>query len=43
MANPITAITEWPFLNEPLYRWALFFLAMILIFAAWRAILMRAD
>lgn len=41
MTNPITAVTGWDFLNEPLWRWALFVLALIFILTAWRAILMR--
>lgn len=41
MANPVEAVTGWKFLQEPLYRWALFILALILILTAWRAILMR--
>lgn len=30
---------NWPFLNEPLYRWAIFLVAITLIAAAWRGVL----
>lgn len=41
MNNPVSGITDWKFLNEPLYRWTLFVFALICILAAWRAILHR--
>jgi hypothetical protein len=41
MENPVSAVTGWKFLQEPLYRWALFVFALIMILTAWRAILMR--
>lgn len=42
MTNPFKSITDWPFLQEPLYRWALFIVAITMILWAWRAILHRA-
>jgi len=30
---------EWTFLNEPLYRWAIFAIAMGLILAGWAGII----
>ena len=33
--NYLANITNWPFLNEPLYRWAIFALAMALIGLGW--------
>lgn len=33
--NPLT----WQFLDEPMYRWAVFLLAMILILAGWSTVL----
>jgi hypothetical protein len=41
MTNPLSSVTDWKFLQEPLYRWALFVFALICILAAWRAILHR--
>lgn len=41
MENPVSAVTGWTFLQEPLWRWFLFVLALILILSAWRAILHR--
>lgn len=35
----INKIKNWPFLQEPLYRWAIFFVAMCLIAAVWRCVL----
>lgn len=35
----LDSITKWPFLNEPLYRWAIFLLALILIMGTWGMIL----
>ena len=32
-------IKNWPFLNEPLYRWAIFTGAFLLILATWACIL----
>lgn len=33
------SITSWQFLNEPLYRWWIFFLALALSAYAWHGIL----
>lgn len=35
----INAITDWEFLNEPLYRWALFWFALMMIGWSWNGIL----
>jgi hypothetical protein len=35
----LNGIKNWPFLNEPLYRWALFFVAMCIIAMVWRDVL----
>jgi hypothetical protein len=35
--NPFT----WDFMNEPLYRWFIFFIAITLFAAAWGAVLMH--
>lgn len=32
-------IYDWNFLNEPLWRWAIFYVAIILIATTWRFIL----
>jgi hypothetical protein len=32
-------IKNWPFLNEPLYRWAIFAFAMIIILMVWGTVL----
>lgn len=37
--NPVSAVANWAFLDEPLYRWALFFGAMLGIAVAWDGIL----
>ncbi len=39
MSNPFTATADWTFLNEPLYRWAIFIFALGLILMAWRGVL----
>jgi len=39
----LKSITNWPFLNEPLYRWAIFIIALIFILAAWRIVLSYVD
>ncbi len=41
MENPVSTVTGWTFLQEPLWRWFLFVFALILILSAWRAILHR--
>jgi len=28
-------LTNWPFLNEPIYRWFIFVIVMILFLAVW--------
>jgi hypothetical protein len=38
-SNPITAVATWSFLNEPLYRWGLFFLAVGAMGVAWDGII----
>lgn len=37
--NVVSNLTGWSFLNEPLWRWFLFFGALILISVAWKGIL----
>jgi hypothetical protein len=37
MVNPFT----WDFLNEPLYKWFIFFVAMCAFAAVWGAVLMH--
>lgn len=39
MGNLFSSIKNWQFLQEPLYRWAIFFVAMCLIAGAWRCTL----
>ena len=38
-------IKNWPFLNEPLYRWAIFVGALLMILFAWSCVLeyMKGD
>lgn len=35
----LDSITGWTFLDEPLYRWAIFIVAIILILWAWSGVL----
>ena len=37
--NPVTDFAKWTFLQEPLYRWVLFFVALALIGWAWRGVI----
>lgn len=37
--NVITNAASWQFMNEPLYRWFIFFGALILISWGWKGIL----
>lgn len=37
--NVISNVTNWTFLDEPLYRWVLFFGAIILISWFWKGVL----
>jgi hypothetical protein len=37
--NPLNNVINWEFLDEPLYRWALFFLAVAGMGVAWRGVL----
>lgn len=39
MQAVLDSITSWPFLNEPLWRWALFAGAMLAISWGWHGIL----
>lgn len=32
-------IKNWPFLNEPLYRWVIFLFAMIIILMTWGTVI----
>lgn len=35
----LNQITNWEFLNEPLYRWAIFWIALAAIAYAWNGII----
>lgn len=35
----INGISDWQFLQEPLYRWALFFFAVLLFLMVWNGVL----
>ncbi len=35
----VTNLTGWKFLNEPLWRWFIFFGALMLIAWAWKGVL----
>lgn len=35
----VSNVVNWDFLNEPLYRWAIFVLALSFITAGWNGIL----
>lgn len=37
--NPVSGVINWQFLNEPLYRWALFFFAVGAMGFAWDGVL----
>jgi hypothetical protein len=37
--STVTGIPQWPFMQEPLYRWFLFFGALIAMMTAWNGIL----
>lgn len=37
--NPINTVVDWTFLNEPLWRWGLFFMAVMFMSWGWRGIL----
>ena len=37
--NFLKSVYQWPFLQEPLYRWAIFVVAMIFIFATWATVI----
>jgi hypothetical protein len=37
--NFFQGLADWPFLNEPLWRWAIFMLAIGLISAGWAGVL----
>lgn len=39
MNDFVTNVKDWPFLDEPLYRWAIFFGAMLGIAYAWNGVL----
>lgn len=39
MPNVIENTVGWKFLNEPLYRWAIFFGAIMLIAWGWKGVL----
>lgn len=39
MQNIFSGVTNWEFLNEPLYRWAIFFGAIMLIAWGWNGVL----
>ena len=35
----VSDVTGWKFLQEPLYRWVLFFIALAFIGIAWRGVI----
>lgn len=35
----LESLTNWPFLNEPIYRWFIFLVAISLFTAAWNGVL----
>jgi hypothetical protein len=37
--NIFNSVKNWEFLDEPLYRWAIFFVAMCIIAMCWRNVL----
>jgi hypothetical protein len=37
--NPISTVVNWEFLQEPLYRWALFLIALTFIAYGWNGVL----
>ena len=39
MPQFVQNIIDWPFLNEPLYRWAVFMVAMGFITTGWHGVL----
>lgn len=39
MLNTLTGLTQWPFLNEPIYRWFIFLIVLSLFGVAWRGVL----
>lgn len=39
MSDFISGIVNWPFLAEPLYRWAIFMIAIGFIGAGWSGVL----
>lgn len=39
MVNVVSNAVNWEFLDEPLYRWFIFFGALILISFGWRGLL----
>lgn len=41
--NFFGGITGWKFLQEPLWRWAIFIIALIFILAAWGRVLSYMD
>jgi len=43
MPGLVTNVTDWKFLEEPLYRWAIFFGAMLGIAYAWNGVLRVAK
>jgi hypothetical protein len=39
MSDLLNSIVNWPFLNEPAYRWAIFFFGMSFFLAGWNGVL----
>jgi hypothetical protein len=37
--DTLKSIKDWPFMQEPLYRWAIFFVAISIIAMVWRCVL----
>lgn len=41
--NVVSGVVGWKFLDEPLYRWFLFFGALILIAWGWKGVISFVD
>lgn len=37
--NFVASVTEWPFLQEPMYRWFIFLGALMAMMVAWHGVL----
>lgn len=39
VSNAISKVTTWEFLNEPMYRWFVFLIALSLMLFVWHTVL----